>query len=822
MNTCVACVTAATALTLWAFSTYGETRYWDNNGNAAGFGLASGTWGVDSNWNSDPSGSSEPSGIHTTVGDDLYFGTRSDGLGAGTIMVEGTNQAFRSITIGAASGSLTLSGGMLTLAEPRSSLTVNNLSNTISTVLAGPNGLHKVGRLYYPEFLTTNFVTLFPNSILADCFSIRAKMEGGFIPAGIPLPTPFFFTNTGTTLTAQLQGVDGEFIKCVKIELTQSGQDILGRAVYAKYMNHVPIGFDFDTGGNETGVATNSTALGYGICNLHLVVTRLLALNGTNTYSGSTTIDSGILAIGGSGQLGCGIYTGAITNDGQLLYASSADQRLTGSSTGIGSLLLNTPEKIRSEILYTNFLLKTTPIIVFSNAWVSDCVAITGSLGGSSISGLIAPGTPCFFTNAGSYATVQMQAVNGGHTKCVKIELTQSGTHVAARAVYAKYLSNGTTTGFDFDTGGTEVLVATSFGSSAYGAVDTTFHLLRSARLTLSATNSYTGGTILLGNVLEATSTDSALPPVGGIAVHNGGELLLNVDGMASGNATGVGPNNPIVVNSGGKLMLAGKFNAGYSRPITLDGGTMTILAYDSNGDGGNYFSNLTLKNGARVTGNQVRVGALGAVSPVLTVSGTLPSLIEAGINMVQVAGTSCKLIFNVEDVTGSPETDLSVPGKIRDFSTSHLNFPMLKTGAGTLTFSGAGNTHVGPITIQAGTLALRADTTLNPDNAITLNGGALDMGAVSNRVGALTVSTNSVIVLGAGILAFADSRAAPWTGPLALTGTLGPRTLRFGTNETALTSQQLSAMTLEGGHLRLKKDGYVALGLQGTLLRLL
>ena len=124
-------------------TTLGATNYWDNNGATAGFGAAGGTWGIETKWSADSTGVSAPAVINTTASDDLVFGTASNGLATGTITVDGTNQAFHSITIGAASGAITISNGVLNLAAPASIVVGNNASNTIASVLVGTNGLNK-------------------------------------------------------------------------------------------------------------------------------------------------------------------------------------------------------------------------------------------------------------------------------------------------------------------------------------------------------------------------------------------------------------------------------------------------------------------------------------------------------------------------------------------------------------------------------------------------------------------------------------------------------------------------------------------------------
>ena len=77
-------------------------------------------------------------------------------------------------------------------------------------------------------------------------------------------------------------------------------------------------------------------------------------------------------------------------------------------------------------------------------------------------------------TRARARAAGILTIVDGAHTKCVKVELTQSGADIAGRVLYAKYLS-GNVLGFDFDTGGNNQFIATSFASAGYGAYTVTF-----------------------------------------------------------------------------------------------------------------------------------------------------------------------------------------------------------------------------------------------------------------------------------------------------------------------------------------------------------
>ncbi|MDX9868908.1 MAG: autotransporter-associated beta strand repeat-containing protein, partial [Kiritimatiellia bacterium] len=363
----------------------------------------------------------------------------------------------------------------------------------------------------------------------------------------------------------------------------------------------------------------------------------------------------------------------------------------------------------------------------------------------------------------------------------------------------------------NFDEGGTTFTIATSYSTHGYGVAESAATIQRESVLTLAGTNSYTGGTEVRGGVLEVVSTNG-LPATGMIQV-NGGEMILRVPGMNVGNPGGVGNNNTLFVNSGGKLTLAREFNAGYSRPILLDGGILNCTFYQGN-DSANYVNRLTLRNGARTIGYKLRVGYNS--SALYTVSGTQPSVIESGLNLARSGSYS--LTVDVHDVTSDPLPDLIISGVIRDYDASISELPFIKTGPGTLSLSGA-NTHVGLITVNGGAISLGANATLNPGNPIRLNGGSLEMGAFTNTLGALTLGANSGLTLGSGQIAFADSSAEAWSGTLALTGTLHRFSVRFGTDGSGLTAAQVSAIRLNGDFVRLRDDGYLSPGMKGTVL---
>ena len=119
--------------------------YWDENGTAAGFGTASGTWNStgSSTWNTVSDGTTGPIVSTTTTGSDaLNFGNGATGLGTGTITVSGTVSAS-TLTFASGSGNIALSGGTISLGT---FITVNGSATaTISSDISTGSNINKNG-----------------------------------------------------------------------------------------------------------------------------------------------------------------------------------------------------------------------------------------------------------------------------------------------------------------------------------------------------------------------------------------------------------------------------------------------------------------------------------------------------------------------------------------------------------------------------------------------------------------------------------------------------------------------------------------------------
>ena len=170
-------------------------------------------------------------------------------------------------------------------------------------------------------------VIAFPAASLATITSAAGKLGGAWVNNGEPLGgTVCFFTNNGSTATYQLQAIDGTYTKCVKVELTQSGPNVTARALYAKYISSLNIGFNFDTGGTAGTIATASGGNGYGAATTRLLGgipgTGIVRLRDAGSYFGKTVVTDGTLDLPAGTRLAFRITdasANSLTGDGNAI-----------------------------------------------------------------------------------------------------------------------------------------------------------------------------------------------------------------------------------------------------------------------------------------------------------------------------------------------------------------------------------------------------------------------------------------------------------------------------------------------------------------------
>ncbi len=500
-----------------------------------------------------------------------------------------------------------------------------------------------------------------------------------------------------------------------------------------------------------------------------------LILNAENTYTGGTTISGGTLvatnvdalgsgdvtddatlelntggtfdnAIGGSGNVvksgadtltlsGSNSYTGGTTISGGTLVASNVEALGTGDVTNNATLELNTGGDFINNIGGTGRVEKSG----------DDTLTLSGSntyTGGTLI-------------NGGTLVASNVEALGTGDvTDNATLALNTGGTFDNAISGSGQVVKSGdetlTLSGTNSYTGGTTIsggtLVATNVEALGSGDVtdDATLELNTGGTfdnaisgsgqvvksgdkmLTLSGANSYSGGTLISDGTLVASNVEA----LGTGDVTNNATLALNTGGDFTNNISGSGQ----VVKSGDDtLTLSGAIS--YTGGTTISGGTLVATNVDALGTGDVTNSSTlelntggTFDNAISGSGQVVKSG-----DETLTLSGsntyTGGTLISGGTLVatnVDALGTG--------DVTDNATLELNTGGTFDNAISG--SGQVVKSGDDTLTLSGA-NSYTGGTLISGGTLVATSVEALGSgdvtDNAVLeLNTGGTFDNAIS------------------------------------------------------------------------------------------
>jgi autotransporter-associated beta strand protein len=260
--------------------------------------------------------------------------------------------------------------------------------------------------------------------------------------------------------------------------------------------------------------------------------------------------------------------------------------------------------------------------------------------------------------------------------------------------------------------------------------------------------SSFTGNIVINGGTLYAdhglggnptTSMWGSLTATRQIIVNNGGILSLtggNVFG--TGGSTNTLSGLTLVVNPGGVFQTGGN--------------TGTI----GTGSWWNKMGNIVLNNGTIHIGTGANATSFQALALIgsVSVTGNAPSIIDNyaaanatadGIHLGQNGTAGQSITFNVGDVTGDSNVDLSVAPGLLNTSSNLIASGLTKVGAGTMLLTGA-STFTGTTTVSNGILQLGNGTTgtLSSTAALTLGGTGTfkfqsTSGGSSQTVGATT-----------------------------------------------------------------------------------
>ncbi|WP_445779020.1 autotransporter-associated beta strand repeat-containing protein, partial [Shewanella sp.] len=369
---------------------------------------------------------------------------------------------------------------------------------------------------------------------------------------------------------------------------------------------------------NATVIFNRSDASSYaGVVSRSGVLSKdgagVLSLTGMNSYTGETSIVGGTVKLDGIAQLGLGAYAGAIrlTSGTSLQFSSSAAQTLSGVISGTGNLLKDT----------SNSLLTLTGANTFDgNVSLS---AGTLRLGGASILGSL-----------------------------------QSGVQT-----YAGTVSLGA---------GTSLTYGSSADQTFTGVISGAGSLLKdltASSLTLTAANTYTGGTTV-----------------------SAGTLRVGAGGTTGSLVGDVVNNATVVFNRSDTSSYAGVISG--SGAVSKDGaGVLSLTGVNTYAGATNIASGAVKLDGAGQIGSGAYAGAISLAS------GTT----------LQYSSSAAQTLSGVISGTGSLLKD---------------------TAASSLTLTGA-NTFDGNVSLSAGTLRLGAASILGSlQSGVQTYAGAVSLGA--------------------------------------------------------------------------------------------
>jgi len=491
--------------------------------------------------------------------------------------------------------------------------------------------------------------------------------------------------------------------------------------------------------------------------------TGVFIVSGPNTYSGTTTINSGTLRAGAHLTLpidsafvladvsgatldinsfieniaslaGGGASGGNVTlGSGKLILNSSLTTTYSGVISGVGGIL----SKDGSGTQYLTRLNTYTGGTLINNG----VLALTNT-------GTVSTG-PVIINNAG--ATFDISGISAAGMDIGDLSGSTAGTFVTlgSKSLFLGTANNTTYPGVIQGTGGSIVKqgtgVFTLTGVNTYTGQTTIFD----GTLALSGVGQLSGNSSLfiispsifdISQITPATSTGIGnLDGTAGSTV-NLGTKTLTLQTVSTSTFSGViqdGGSGGGITKIGTGTQIFGGMNT-YFGPTTVTGGSLQAAV-------ANTFS----PNSAVVMGT-----AAGATLDLNDFNQQIPSLAGGAAGGGNVLLGSATLTL-----TGSVNTTYS--GVISETGALH------KTGSSVFTLAGV-NTYSGSTTIDAGTLALSLNGSLNPSSAVVLNNTSiLDASQLttSGTIGSLSGDIGTSVNLGSKNLTLGNGSSTTFDG---------------------------------------------------------
>ncbi len=696
--------------------------------------------------------------------------------GGGTTTLTGTNSYTGTTTITAGTlqiGNGGSSGTVGTGAIANSAILTVNRSDafTLGNAMSGTGRLIQLGA--GTTTLTANNTYAGTTTISAGALQIGSGGTTGTMGAGAVTNNGVLRFNRSNAFTvANAIGGTGAVMQVGAGITTLTGANSFS-GVTTISTGTLQVGNGGTAGQLGSGAVVNNSALIFNRSNSHTVGNAIsgsgtltkagagtTTFTGANSYSGSTVITAGTLQIGNGGTTGT-LGTGDVLNSGVLRFNRSNALEIASAISGTGSVTKSGTgtTTLTGNNNYTGNTTITTGTLQIGNGGTSgtlgtgavinggvlslnrsDALTVVGAISGAGAITQLGTGTT-ILTGSNSYTggtTISggtLQIGDGGTAGSITGNVTNDGVFSLNRSD------------------------AVSFDGVISGAGQ--LRQLGSGTTTLTADNTYSGGTVISAGTLQV-GNGGATGQLGAGTITNNGSLIFNrSDAITIANAiAGAGSMTKMGT---GSLTLTGA-NA-FTGTIFNSAGLLQV------GDGG---TTGTLGTAAVVNGGVLTFNRSDALSVSGDISGS-GAVTQVGTGTTTLTGTNTysggttisagRLVLGDGGTTGSITGNVTNNGALAFNRSDAVAFTGIITGSGAVEHIGRGTTTLTKANAYTGGTAIKSGTLQIGDGGIS---GSI-IGNVTNN----------------GTLAFNRSDAITFGGTISGTG----RLRQVGRGTTVLTA---------------------------------
>ncbi|AHF94872.1 hypothetical protein OPIT5_29180 [Opitutaceae bacterium TAV5] len=313
--------------------------------------------------------------------------------------------------------------------------------------------------------------------------------------------------------------------------------------------------------------------------------------------------------------------------------------------------------------------------------------------------------------------------------------------------------------------------------------------------LVLAGANTWEGGTVVSAGVLSV-GVDANLGAAGTSVTMNGGTLRITEEFNTPASPRALILNNNATVQTDGFTNWYGAVS-GTGRLTKTGSSTLSLNNVNSTHSGG-------IQVNAGILRVRYADGAFGAAGNSVTFASGTVFRIQDDFT----AGAGRTLTLTSGNVSFNLSSSFEWEGEITGGGS------LVKTNSGIFTLTGEAG-YTGSTTVNEGTFRLGANHRFTHASNVVLGGGTFDFNGFSETLGTLSLTSGSFILLGsAGTnqIVFADSSALDWGDyALSITGSfVSGSSIRFGTDTSGLTAEQLAAITVNGLSVGIDEQGFL------------